>query len=480
MSLSQEQIDKLTIPSLEARLTSDTYNIHQMVGMMQRLGIRAPILLIGGIFVTLTLEPVLTLILVSILPFIGILVWRVSKKGIPLYNNLQKSIDRLIGTVRENISGVRVIKALSKTDYEKVRFDRANSEVSDSEKKAGTVMALTNPVMNLLLNAGLTLVILVGAYRVNAGISGSGKIIAFLSYFIIILNAMLSITRIFVVYSKGSASAARLQEVLDMPVDLAVSESDFSLKNAGNKGTHIQFENVDFSYLKQKNNLENINFCLGHGETLGIIGTCGSGKSTVINLLMRLYDVDKGEIQIDGVNIKEIPGERLHRMFGVVFQKDILTADSIYENIDFGRGLTLEQVTAAARTAQAEEFINNLDEKYNHKLTSKGTNLSGGQKQRLLIARAIAGNPQILILDDSSSALDYKTDMLMRNALYENYKDTTKIIIAQRVNSIMNSEKILVLDDGVVMGYGMHEELLASCAMYKEIFDIQMGGGEIA
>ena len=281
--LSCSQIDKYSIPSLESRLTSDTYHIHQMIGMIQRMGVRAPILLVGGILITLTLDPVLTLVLVCTLPFLSILVFKVSKKGIPLYVSLQQGIDAMVRTVRENISGIRVIKALSKTDYEKERFASVNQEVVRREKKAGITMALTNPMMNLFLNGGLTLVIVVGAFRVIAGVSSAGNIIAFLSYFTIILNAMMAVTRIFVMCSRGVASGARIQEVLETPEDLHVTPEE-----PVETPYHVVFDHVSFSYSKTEPSVEDISFRLKPGETLGIIGATGCGKSTLMALLMRL------------------------------------------------------------------------------------------------------------------------------------------------------------------------------------------------
>ena len=465
--LSCGQIDSFSIPSLESRLTSDTYNVHQMIGMMQRLGVRAPILLIGGIFITLMLEPVLALILIAVLPLIALVIYGVSKKGIPLYTRLQQGVDAMVRTVRENVTGIRVIKALSKTDYEKERFSSVNSEVVRREKTAGITMALTNPLMNLFLNVGLTVVIIVGAFRVDSGLTQPGKILAFLTYFTIILNAMLSITRMFVMLSKGTASAERIREVLDTPEDLALLPSD-DMDGA----YHIIFDRVTFSYQKKEANLRDISFRLKRGERLGIIGATGCGKSTIVSLLMRLYDADAGEIRIGGQRVEAIPPEVLHTKFGVVFQNDILFADTIAENIDFGRGLSREQIEKAAACAQADGF--------EHRLTAKGTNLSGGQKQRLLIARALAGDPEILILDDSSSALDYKTDSLLRQALAREYPGVTTIVIAQRVSSILHADHILVLEEGRELGYGTHPELMESCELYREISRSQMGGGEVA
>ncbi|NLK86603.1 MAG: ABC transporter ATP-binding protein [Clostridiaceae bacterium] len=483
--LSCKQVDEFTIPSLQSRLTSDTYNIHHMIGMMQRLAIRAPILLLGGILVTLGLEPVLSLILILTLPFMGLLIYFISKKGIPLFTEVQKSVDKLVRTVRENIAGIRVIKALSKTEYEKRRFERVNTEVVENESRANTAMALTNPAMNLILNLGLTLVIIAGAFRINAGLTRPGEIIAFLTYFTIILNAMLAITRLFVIFTKGTASAERIRQVLDAGEELALEP-----ENHMDDGFHITFEHVAFSYHARqgnaagdpqafnkagKNSLEDISFTLRRGETLGIIGGTGSGKSTIIRLLLRLYDPTEGVIRISGDDIRGIPQDVLHTKFGVVFQNDVLFADTIASNISFGRSLSREQLKSAAVCAQASEFIDSLKDGYDHMLSTKSANLSGGQKQRVLIARALAAKPEILILDDSSSALDYKTDSLLRRALNENMKDTTTILIAQRISSIMHADHILVLEDGKALGYGTHKELLEKCSEYHEIYASQMG-----
>lgn len=469
--LSCRQTDAFTIASLESRLTSDTYNIHQMIGMMQRLGIRAPILLLGGIAITLFLEPVLTLVLLAVLPFVAFVVFHISRKGIPLYTQLQKSVDRMVRVVRENASGIRVIKALSKTDYEKNRFSRVNGEVVERETKASVTMAASNPLMNLFLNAGLTLVVVAGAFRVYGGQTQTGTILAFLTYFTIILNAMLSINRMFVLYSKGAASAKRISEVLDAPEDLQVGQRDHK-----DSEYHIAFEHVSFAYHTGRSSVvSDISFALKRGETLGIIGATGCGKSTLIHLLIRFYDPDSGVIRINGDDIRGIPPEELHSKFGISFQNDVLFSDTIEENIRFGRELQRQAVEEAAECAQARWFINELDEGMDYQLAIRGSNLSGGQKQRVLISRALAAHPEILVLDDSSSALDYQTDARLRQALSQQFQNTTTIVVAQRISSVRHADHILMLENGKEIGYGAHEALMASCAPYRDIAVSQMG-----
>lgn len=468
--LSCSKVNEFTESSLVSRLTSDTYNVHNAIGMMQRLGVRAPILLVGGIIVTMTLDYSLALVLVAMLPFMGILVYIVSSKGIPMYGKQQEAVDNLIRKVRENITGIRVIKALSKTEYEKESFAKINEEVVRREKKAAMTMGITNPVMNFILNMGWVLVILVGAYRVNLGLTESGKIVAFLTYFTIILNAMLSLTRMFVKMSQAIASAGRIMAVIDTCEDMEQVEDIYS-KSAK---FHIEYENVTFSYNGKFNNLEDISFKLKKGESLGIIGATGSGKSTLINLLMRFYDVNSGVIRINGRDIRSYSLDELHQMFGVAFQNDTIFEDTVYENISLGRNIGKEEVVRVAQFANIHEHITEMEKGYESDVAIKGANLSGGQKQRILIARALANNPQILILDDSSSALDYKTDSMVRKSINENYKDTTTIIIAQRVSSVMNCDYVMVLEAGKMCGYGTHEELMEKCDIYREISKSQL------
>ena len=497
--LSAAQMDELTISSAVSRLTSDTYNLNRMLARMQRLGVRGPILLIGGIVITMSMEPRLTMVLVAALPFIIAIVAMVTGKSVPIYSMQQGVLDKMVRVLQENITGVRVIRALSRTEYEKNRFDKVNDELADIEQKAGSISALSNPATTLVLNLGLTGVILTGAYLVNKGKSGPGAIIAFLSYFTIILNAMLGITRIFVMCSKGIASAKRITGVLEMPEQMTVEapeenatqkereenaqkEETEDIVNKQEKSSyHIEFRNVSFSYRHKEKDLSDISFALKRGENLGIIGPTGSGKSTIINLLLRFYDADEGSVRIDGRDIRKIPNKKLREKFGIVFQNDYLMATSIKENIDFFRGLSKEQIEAAAEYAQAAAFIKDKQGDMQADVSVRGNNLSGGQKQRIMIARALAANPEILILDDASSALDYQTDANLRKVLHTHLKGTTRITVAQRISSIQGADHILVLDEGRCVGYGTHEELLKTCDSYRLIYELQLGtDGEVS
>ena len=472
-SLSARQMDALTVSSAESRLTSDTYNINQLLARLQRIGIRAPILLLGGIFMTVTMDAPLALVLVGMLPIIAIVVYFVTKTSVPLYLRQQSVLDKVVRTVQENITGIRVIKALSKTEYEKQRFHTVNEELTQVDQKAGIISAITNPTSTLTLNLGLTLVVVVGAFRVNSGTCQSGVIVAFLQYFTMILNAMLGITRIFVMWSRGEASAKRVAQVLETEADLPIFPGEEPQPDA----PHIEFRNVSFSYTGIGKNIDDLSFRLEHGQTLGILGPTGSGKSTILNLLLRLYDPDSGTVLIDGQDVRSIPYEILRKKFGTVFQNDFIAEGSIADNIRFFRDLDNAALEAAAADAQAG-FIYEKEGGMDAEVVVRGNNLSGGQKQRLLIARALAANPEILILDDSSSALDYRTDADLRRALRQNHRDTTTVVVAQRISSLRHADLILVLDDGCVIGAGDHAHLMATCEEYRIIAHTQMGEGK--
>ena len=468
--LSCRQIDYFTIPSLESRLTTDTYNVNQVIGMMQRMGIRAPILLIGGICITMTMEPVLTLVMMSVLPFIALVVWLVSRKGIPMYGDLQKAIDAMVRTVREDISGIRVIKALSKIEQEKEHFAKVNREVVRRDTRASLTMAVTNPMMNLLLNAGLTLVIFVGAFRVNGGQTQPGVIIAFLSYFTIILNAMLSITRIFVMYSKASASASRIHEVLNTSEDMNLTHEP-----AKEEEEHVVFEHVSFSYKNKKvKNVNDISFKLKKGETLGIIGATGAGKTTIINLLMRFYDVDGGSISVAGTDIRQATRASLRGSYGMVLQDTWLRAGTVRENIAYGKpDATDEEIIAAAKAAHAHSFICRLPQGYDTVLAENGGNISQGQKQLLCIARVMLCLPPMLILDEATSSIDTRTEVRIQKAFARMMEGRTSFIVAHRLSTIREADIILVMQDGKIVEQGTHDALLARGGFYARLYNSQ-------
>ncbi len=474
VKLDTSATDKYGLPSLTSRLTSDTYNLSAFMGRMLRMGIRAPLMLIGGIIITLTIDLRLALILIAVLPFVSLTVFIIAKKSIPIYKSQQEILDGLVRRVDETHSGIRVIKALSKTEYEKERFRKSSKTLSDKEIEAGHLVSATKPINDLLFYLGFCLVILVGAILAKYyNFDAVGKLLAFMTYFTIILNHMIMMTRIFVQMSRSFASAARIEAVL-----LEKSELPLSDIQAKSGEPFIVFDDVSFSYNKKSPNLDKISFTVNKGETLGIIGVTGAGKTTIINLLLRFYDPDSGKIRIGGRDVRTIPEKKLHSMFGVAFQNDFVFAGRISENISFFREADEKKIKRAAEISMADEFILQTEEKWEREVTTGGTNISGGQKQRLTVARALFGDPEILILDDSSSALDYKTDKRLRDNL-KSEVNTTTIIIAQRVSSVQNSDKIIVLDEGKIIGYGTHTELLETCDDYREIAKLQMGGASL-
>ncbi len=464
--LKCRQVDEVTVPSLISRLTSDTYYVNQMVARTMRMGVRAPILLLGGLVFCFLLNVRLALVLLAVVPVVAAPMWLITRKSIPMYSAVQRRGDNMVRSVQEDITGIRVIKALSKTEYEDKKFEGVAGDLASTEFKAQRIMSLTNPLTSLILNLGLVGVIVAGAYFS----SEPGDITGFLTYFTIVLNAMLGISKIFVIISRGAASSERIERVLELDERETVEE-----RPAGDDRYAIQFKNVSFSYNGKEDNLYNISFALKRGQSLGIIGATGCGKSTIINLLMRFYDVNSGAVYVGGEDVRSVPADKLREKFGAVFQNDFLMAASVRENIDYGRNLTDEQIERAADCAQAREFIEGLSGGLDYDLAQKAGNLSGGQKQRLLIARALAGDPEIIVLDDSSSALDYATDSALRRAIAREYASATKVIVAQRVSSVKNCDLIMVLDDGRIDGLGTHDELMASCAEYRSIAKTQMG-----
>ena len=485
MNLSGGQFDAFGLPSLISRMTSDSYNVQSAAQQLQTMCVRAPIMLIGGVFVSMTMDAPLAMIMVVMLPLLLGIILFVSAKGMPMFTVVQEKLDAVVRIMRENITGIRVVKALSKADYEKRRFAKANDEMADRDIAAATVMAIPGPFMQLCLNIGLALVVIVGAKRVNEGLMKPGVILAFLTYFNMITMGVMGVNRIFMSLSKAGASADRIDAVIRTPTDQRVLSPEEGRQPEGEE--FIRFEHVDFSYGEdsadkegflgesREKALSDISFAVKKGESLGIIGPTGCGKTTIINLLMRFYDAGGGGVFVGGKDVRCYEKDVLRRKFGAAFQNDMVFQDTLRENILFGRDLDGEQQRRAVEDAMAAEFVDSLPEGLDYEAAIKGANLSGGQKQRLLVARALAAEPEILVLDDASSALDYKTDAAMRRAIAEHHPESTVIMIAQRVSSVMHMTKILVLDDGKCIGYGSHAELLETCPAYREIYEVQMG-----
>ena len=471
--LSSDVIDHITLPSLISRLTSDSYNILSFMQSSQTLGVRAPILLLGGFIVTFSMDRGMAMILAVMAPLIIAIVVFISRKGIPLYTTVQKKLDEVVRIMRENISGIRVIKALGKEKRESHHFEMADKDMEKSEIKAGFTMALPTSIVKVFMNIGLVLVVIIGAVRVSEGTMKPGVILAFLSYFQMIMMGVLTLNRFFLMMSKANASSMRIKDTMDSISSLSITEEESGNEKA--KEGYIVFDDVSFSYNGASNAVSHISFSLERGKTLGIIGGTGSGTSTIINLMLRFYDPQKGNIFVDGKNIKSYELPSLRRHFGVVFQNDFIFHDTISSNIKIGRNISDEDMKKAAENAMAAEFIERYEEGYEHYSAIHGAAFSGGQKQRLLISRALSGDSPVIVLDDSSSALDYHTDSMVRKNILSNHKSSSLVIVAERVSAVMNADEILVLHNGEIIGRGRHDHLMESCDEYRDIYQTQMG-----
>lgn len=475
---SLQDFDEIGTASLITRTTNDITQIQQVLIMILRMVISAPIMFVGGIIMAVSKDAKLSLVIIATMPvLIGSIIF-ILHKGVPLFKKVQKRLDHLNLVLRENLTGIRVIRAFNREKDEKVRLKTANKELTDVSIRVNKIMAFLMPIMMLVMNLTIVGVIWFGGIRIDQGGLQIGDLMAFIQYVTLILFALVMASMMFVMIPRASVSANRINEVLEMEPTFLDDGTHSANKEPGT----LEFEDVTFTYPGAKKPvLTNISFQAKSGETTAIIGGTGAGKSTLINLIPRFYDITSGTIRVNGVDIRESSQEEVRSKIGFVPQKALLFSGTIAENIRFGKqNASQSEIEQAAHVAQAEEFINGMDKGYDSLVTQGGSNLSGGQKQRLSIARALVRKPDIYIFDDSFSALDYKTDAKLRKALKNETKHATVVIVAQRVSTVIDADRIIVLDKGKVAGIGTHEQLLENNAIYQEIVKSQFSEEEIA
>jgi ATP-binding cassette, subfamily B, multidrug efflux pump len=475
-TFSYNEIDDFGTPSLINRVTNDVNQLQLGLAMLIRLAIRVPFLCIGGIIMAMYLDIKLSLIMYLSIPFFAFAIYLIMSKSLPLYKVVQKKLDKLALILRENLSGVRVIRAFARVEGEKVRFKESNEELANTAIHVGKISALMNPVTSIIMNFALMAVIWFGGIRVNEGAMTTGKVIAYINYINMVLSALIVLANLIVTFTKAAASAARVNEVLNTEPSIKYSGNSSFIKNNDEDAPILKFDNVSFSYKDSKEDaISNISFEIKSGQMVGIIGGTGSGKTTLVNLIPRLYDATKGNILINGINVRDLNKKEIDDNIGLVPQKAVLFSGTVAENIRWGaQNATMDEVKKAAEIGMAADFIENMIEKYDTYISQGGVNFSGGQKQRLTIARALVKKPEILIMDDSLSALDYATDAALREALKKNSQGTTVMMVTQRISTIKDADLIIVLDDGNLAGVGTHEELLKESEVYKEICSSQI------
>jgi len=477
MKMSFQQTDKFTTGSLVTRLTNDITACQDFVGMALRMMVRTVMQFVGGIYMVLNIDVMFGLVLLVTLPVQLIVVAVVLKKGAPLFEVVQGKLDRVNSVVQENVSGARVVKAYTREQYEIDRFSKANDELCNTNLRVQKLMALLTPVLSILMNASVLAIIYMGGLEVQARELEVGRVMAGITYITQILMSVMMIGMMFQQVTRASASAKRIREILD--ADPVIESGGFDGTTAA-RGT-VEFKNVSFRYpgVQAGNVLEDISFKVNKGETVAILGATGCGKTSLVNLIARFYDAAEGQVLVDGVDVREYQLDALRKKVGFVLQKSELFSDTIENNIRWGKpDASDEEIRSAAEIAQAAEFVESFNDGYKDIITEKGSSLSGGQKQRLSIARAIVKKPEILIFDDSMSALDLTTDAKLQRALRENLGDTTVIMIAQRVASVMGADKIAVIENGRLAAFDNHENLLKSCEVYQDIYSSQMREGD--
>lgn len=478
-SFSLHEFDKLGTATLITRTTNDINQIQMVTVMIMRMMISAPIMATGGIILAMREDKPLTWVLAVAIPVLAATVAIIASKMIPLFKLVQVKIDKINLVLREKLTGIRVIRAFNTVERERKRFDEANLDLTGNYIKVNRIMAFMMPSIMLVMNFTSLAILWFGGIRISEGNMDLGALAAFTQYAMQIMFSMLMLAMMFIMVPRAQAAAARINEVLEtVPEITDKEETENSFKVKG----YIEFKDVTFSYQgAEEPALRNISFSAKPGEVTAIIGSTGSGKSTLVNLIPRFYDIDSGSVLVDGVDIRDMAQEELRKKIGFVPQKAILFSGTIAENIKFGNdNASLEEIKHAAAVAQAADFISNMDGGYEHEIAQGGTNVSGGQKQRLSIARALVRKPEIYIFDDSFSALDFKTDAKLRAALKKETQEATVIIVAQRVGTVMDANRIIVLDEGRIVGMGTHKELMNTCDVYREIVSSQLSEEEIA
>jgi ATP-binding cassette, subfamily B, multidrug efflux pump len=478
-NFSLHEFDKLGTASLITRTTNDITQIQQVLVMMLRMMAMAPMMCIGGLIMAYSKDAKLTLVLAVALPILVLAIVIIARKGIPLFKAMQVKLDNLNRVLRENLTGIRVIRSFNRVEHEKKRFDEANWDLTQTAIKVNKIMAAMMPIMMIVLNLSTVAIVWFGGLRISNGHMQVGDMMAFIQYAMQIMFSFIMLSMMFVMIPRASVSAVRINEVLETVAD--IKDPSSSLSGEGTKG-HVEFQDVTFSYPgAEMPAISNISFSMKPGEVTAIIGGTGSGKSTLINLIPRFYDVESGKVLVDGMDVRDMTQEQLREKIGFVPQQSVLFTGTIAENIRYGKeNASTEEVEHAAEIAQAKEFIANMPEGFNAVIAQGGTNVSGGQKQRLSIARALVRKPEIYIFDDSFSALDFKTDAKLRAALKGETGNSTVLIVAQRVSTIIDADQIIVLDNGEITGIGTHKDLMVSSAVYREIVMSQLSEEEIA
>lgn len=507
--LSLREFDNIGTASLITRTTNDISQVQNVVQMSLNMVVRAPMMFLGGVMMTTARDPRLSLTLLAVLPVILGAITFVTKKALPMFRAMQTKLDRLNLVLREGLTGVRVVRAFDRVEYEAARFDDANRDLSETAVRVQRIMSVLMPIMMLTMNLIAIAIIWVGSHRIDAGLLEVGGLMAFIQYSMHILRSLVMVSMIFVMLPRASASADRINEVLesvptvvDPPQSKTETAATVSIADSTNTaniattdypegptkheentgGTRLEFVDITFSYPgAEAPVIKNVSFQANPGEVTAIIGGTGSGKSTLVNLIPRFYDVDSGAILMNGVDIRQMTQKELRARIGLVPQKAVLFTGSVADNIRFGKeDASDDEVTHAAEIAQAIDFVSEMKDGFDSPISQGGTNVSGGQKQRLAIARALVRKPDILIFDDSFSALDYRTDARLRKALREDTGNATVLIVAQRVSTIMDADRIIVLDEGLVVGNGPHKQLMETSEVYREIVLSQLSEEEVA